>query len=106
MNIINLTPHAVNIYTESGVKTIEPSGTVARCDQQKLLIGHIGDICLYKTSFGEITGLPEPEEDTFYIVSVVVANALKGKRSDALITIDQVRDETGAIIGCRALGWV
>lgn len=105
MNIINLTPHAVNIYTESGIKTIEPSGTVARCAQQKMLIGHIGDICLYKTSFGEITGLPEQQDDTFYIVSVVIANALKGRRSDVLIPIDPVRDEGGSIIGCRALGW-
>lgn len=106
MNIINLTPHAVNIYTESGIKTIEPSGTVARCDQQRLLIGHIGDICLYKTSFGEVTGLPDSQEDTFFIVSAIVANAVKGRRSDVLIPIDPVRDEAGAIIGCRALAWV
>lgn len=105
MNIINLTPHAVNIYTKAGIKTIAPSGVVARCAQQQILIGHIGDIDLYKTDFGEVSGLPEPQKDTFYIVSAVAANALRGRRSDVLIPFDPVRDEKGSIIGCRGLAF-
>lgn len=43
-NIINLTPHAVNIIGEDGTVqvTFEPAGTVARASQQAEKVGDAG----------------------------------------------------------------
>ena len=63
-------------------------------------------IKINSTSFGEVDGLPEPQEGTIFIVSALVAQALKGVRNDLVIPDDTVRDEQGRIIGCRALARV
>jgi len=59
-------------------------------------------IDIMEKSFNEVEGLPEPQEDTYYIVSALVAGAAKN-RDDLLIPNDIVRDEAGRIIGCRNL---
>ena len=41
--------------------------------------------------------------ETFYIVSQLVKSALPN-RSDLLVPAEMVRDEKGAIIGCKSLG--
>ena len=41
--------------------------------------------------------------ETFYIVSQLVKSALPN-RSDLLVPAEMVRDEKGAILGCRSLG--
>ena len=59
-------------------------------------------IDIMEKSFNEVEGLPEPQEDTYYIVSALVAGAAKN-RDDLLIPNDTVRDEQGRIVGCRSL---
>ena len=105
MHIVNLTPHALNIVTDSGTVTIPPSGIVARCSVRRERVGEVGGIPVNRTVFGDVEGLPEPTADTYYIVSAIVAQACPD-RSDLLITDDAVRDEQGRIIGCRALATV
>jgi hypothetical protein len=58
-----------------------------------------------RTQFGVVTGLPDPQPDTIYIVSAVVAQAVPD-RPDVFIVDDAVRDEQGRIIGARALAHV
>lgn len=58
------------------------------------------------TSFGEVEGLPEPQEGTIFIVSALVAQALRGVRDDLVIPDDTVRDEQGRIIGCKSFARV
>jgi hypothetical protein len=58
-----------------------------------------------QTRFGEVFGLPEPQPDTIYVVSALVAQAVPD-RSDVFVVDDTVRDEQGRIIGCRALAHV
>ena len=53
-------------------------------------------------SFNEVEGLPEPQENTIYIVSALVAGAAKD-RDDLVIPNDIVRDDKGNIIGCKNL---
>lgn len=103
--IINLTPHEVNIIVGDKQINIEPSGTVARCYVERDTIGEINGIPLTQNRFGQVTGLPDPKEDTFYIVSALVANACKD-RQDLVIPDDTVRDGQGRVIGCRALARV
>ena len=101
--IINLTAHNVNIVCSNGdVITFSPSGTVARCTQTTTQIGCVNGIPLTQTSFGVVVDLPQPQEDTIFIVSRLVLNACKGVRDDLIVPNDIVRDEQGNIIGCKS----
>jgi hypothetical protein len=112
LNIVNLTPHALNFMPQGPdgpVVTIPPSGLVARCATSRVQVDTITvdgvTIPVNRTQFGEVTGLPDPQPDTIYIVSAVVAQAVPN-RPDVFIVDDAVRDEQGRIIGARALAHV
>lgn len=109
--IVNLTPHAINIVTTEGtpILTIEPSGQLARVTTKTVVTGHIYvngvNIPATETQFGEVEGLPEPQENTIYVVSQAVASRCKN-RWDVRIPNESVRDDKGRIVGCRSLGRV
>jgi hypothetical protein len=118
MNLVNLTPHAIHMMNENNdvIFTIPRSGQVARCETRRVMTGkihitydndmgelYIATLPINKTEYGQVTGLPEPEVGTYYIVSAIVAQAVRGQRDDVLIVDDTVRDESGRIIGARAL---
>lgn len=124
VNVINLTPHpicvhfggSVGVHPEFSI-TLEPISQPARVEVVDVSIGQlsltVGDVLaapVYQTIFGEVMGVPLPlEPDTIYIVSRVVAEALKEKGWDMLqflIPHDLVRDEQGNIIGCRGFASV
>lgn len=106
MVLVNLTPHPVNILTEDGEIIVPPAGTVARCQQYREIIGHIEvngkQIPITRTRFGQVEGLPDPQPDTLYIVSALVAQACPDRR-DLVIPDDTIRDAEGRIVGCKAL---
>ena len=103
MNIINLTPHDITVVnTKDNTKKVIPrSGKIARCEQIEDLTGNVDGIKLYKTNMGKVIDLPERSKDTLYIVSMIVAQAVKNKRDDVIIPFGLVRDEKGVIIGCQ-----
>lgn len=103
MKIANLTPHSITFVKESGNLVIEPSGTIARVSTSTQVIGEIDGVPITETVFGEIENLPEPQEDTVFLVSSLVAQRCK-ERSDVFIPNESVRDSEGRIIGCRSLG--
>jgi len=112
LNIVNLTPHALNLMPEGPdgpTVTIPPSGIVARCTTSRVQVGTITvdniTIPVNRTQFGAVTGLPDPQPDTIYIVSAVVAQAVPDQ-PDVFIVDDAVRDKQGRIIGARALAHV
>lgn len=96
MNFVNCTPHPVKL--NSG-EVFETSGTVARVSQEFSEFDAHG---MCRASYGKVLSLPEPQEDTIYIVSIVVLDACKGKRSDLVAPAtghpECVRDEKGFII--------
>ena len=108
MKLINCTPHAVTVVLESGTLEIEPSGIIPRCTQTSEQIGTVDiegkTIPVIKTVFGEVFDLPEKQDDTFLIVSMLVASA--AQRDDLLIPADIIRDDKGRIIGCKSLARV
>lgn len=124
MQIINCTPHAINILhgeaeldprTRSwkiigepfSIQTITPSGICPRCKQTEVEKSLVNGIPVISVEYGEIENLPEPKEDTYLIVSALVASAGKQRgRNDLLIPARLVRDENGRIIGCLALAGV
>lgn len=104
MNIVNLTPHAINLIGENGKqRTITPSGNLARVAAKTVIVGNIDGIPVTTTEFGEVEGLPEPSENTIYVVSSLVAQRTP-ERTDVYIPSESVRDENGRIIGCKSLG--
>ena len=110
MKLVNLTPHPIHIYIrDQRIASIEPSGTVARAEVERVGFGHISfggrGVPIYRSVFWDVQNLPDPEEGTRCIVSRIVAEACRD-RTDLLIVDDTVRDEHGQIIGCRAFGVV
>ena len=107
MKIVNLTPHDVNIIGEIGevVQTFPASGELARCSVSREQVDVINGIPVNRTIFGDVEGLPEQQEGIVYIVSALVAQAVKD-RDDLLIPDDAVRDEQGRVVGCRAFAMV
>jgi hypothetical protein len=99
----NLTPHKLNIVTEyDNVIELEPSGVVARVSTTRTKIDQVGEIGLFLTTYGKTMDLPEPEEDTIYIVSLLVKSA-NPKRLDLASPGELVRNEKGEVIGCKGL---
>lgn len=105
MKIVNLTPHSITFVKESGNLVIEPSGTIARVSTSTQVIGEIDGVPITETVFGEVENLPEPQEDTIFLVSSLVAQRCK-ERSDVFIPNESVRDSEGRIIGCKSFGRV
>lgn len=97
--IVNLTPHTVN-EVETNSK-FQPSGKVARVSTQYIQQGDVDGIPLFVVKYGEVEGLPEPEEGTMYVVSSLVLEAMRGVRTDLIAPGELVRDEQGQPIGCK-----
>lgn len=99
-NLINLTPHSINVVTGENVQTFEPSGTVARCSVNSVESGNINGITTFKEITGEVVDLPEPQPGTLFIVSRIVFETAKD-RTDLIspITSRAVRDDNGNIVG-------
>jgi hypothetical protein len=109
---VNLTPHPITLLLPSGrEKEFAPSGTVARVDDTPSDVDTIAvegeEVDVLFTEFGdEISGLPEPRENTYYLVSPILAMACP-ERSDLLAPAtgpndDPVRDEEGRIAAVRS----
>lgn len=106
MNFVNLTPHELNIYNRDGehVTDIEPSGDTVRVDVSRDVVDEIGDIPILETEYGEVDGLPEPEEGVVYIVSgFVKTHPSVESREDVYSPGELVRDDEGNPIGCKGL---
>lgn len=98
IKIINLTPHSVKI---TDGQNFEPSGKVTRVDTIQENAGNINGIPVKTQTFGDIIDLPEPQDDTVFIVSAIVLAAAKTQgRTDVVApdTSNAVRNEQGHIV--------
>lgn len=113
--IVNLTPHPIVVFSStSGEKIAEyPSRGVARVKTYEKQVSEINGVPIVQTEYREVEGLPEtPEENTVYLVSLVVAQALQAEKekwsghilvpNTAPTPLGAVRDEKGRIIGVRS----
>jgi hypothetical protein len=111
--LINLTPHAVVLESTAWGKTsrvtVPASGTVARLTETTTHEGVVVVDCdkpvaVISKRFGQIEGLPEAEQDTYFIVSLPVATAAWSTgRTDVLAIGEAVRDNEGRIVAARSL---
>lgn len=69
IKFVNCTPHAIVLNDGT---TYEPSGMVARVSSSFTEFD-CANVC--SVVYGELTGVPEPEPGTFYIVSSMVLAA-------------------------------
>lgn len=101
--VVNLTPHDVNVVVGDDVLTLPKSGTVARVASTSVHVGNLnGVVPLFATTFGDVTGLPDPVPGTVFLVSGLVKAAVPG-RADVLAPADLVRDDAGNVKGCKGL---
>lgn len=107
MNIINLTQHTINVIL--GEKELAyPSKGLARVKTEEKTIGTVEGIPVIKTVYTTVEGLPDSQEDTVYLVSTLVLQALKAngiERPDCLApntgVSGAIRDDQGRIVGVR-----
>jgi hypothetical protein len=106
--IINCTPHVINLVDQEGnlIYTVQPSGWVARCSVDKMQVGDISGIPVYRNVYGEVQNLPCGQDGYIFVVSQLVAQTLKDHRDDLVVPDDLVRDQHGNIIGCKGLAKV
>jgi hypothetical protein len=102
--VINLTPQPITVVDidHKIAAVIPPSGTVAEVKIiEDAVVGVLNrTICVFEIE-KRIEGLPQQEKGTWYIVSLEVANQLRGKRNDLLVAYNEIRDEK--VIGYRGL---
>lgn len=88
MRLVNLTPHAVSMANAAGeiIATIPPSGTVARVSSTPggffdwLVEGECPIAVHNAPVWGEVEGLPDPQEDTLFVVSALVGGRISAAR--------------------------
>ena len=93
---VNLTPHAVVLKKVDGTLETIPSSGVARVSTSFEVQRIVRGVIVGETTYGEITGLPEPKEDTLYIVSLPLLKAAPD-RTDLVVPYDCVRNEKGLV---------
>jgi hypothetical protein len=120
--IINATPHTITLVSKQGIeqdskkqflaetveviKSIPSSGILPRVSMSNSPAGEIDGIPIESVIYGEIEGLPEYQEEVYYIVSGLVATAAaKIGRTDCLAPGALVRDKNNPslILGCLFL---
>ena len=93
---VNLTPHDVVLKTVDGsFLTIKSSG-VARVSTSFEVKKIVCGVIVGETTYGEITGLPEPQQDTLFVVSLPFIKAAP-ERHDLVVPYDCVRNEKGLV---------
>ncbi len=99
--LVNLTPHPISF---EGGPTLPECDVPPRLGERALPLGKIESIPVVEKSF-DLDGCTLPPEinGTYYVVSLLVAQAFRGKRDDLLVTNDPIRDAAGRITGCRSL---
>jgi len=99
----NLTPHPINLVRNSETLSI-PNGEViprvGMVNKSAKIIAGLVPIRSYKLT--EVDNLPRQENDTYLIVSRMVAEALPN-RTDLLFPDRLIRDGSGNIVGCKGL---
>lgn len=105
--IVNLTPHEITVYDAAGESVLQviPSSGMARAAQTREPLDDINGIPVSKTGYGAVEGLPDQRDGVVYIVSVLTAQAAPD-RKDLYIVDKLVRDNTGQILGCKALAQI
>ncbi len=112
MKIVNLTPHSINIVDEyyKVIKTIEPSGKIARLETERQILRQVDGISFFVTKYGvpvlatlldKKIQFPQEKEGIIYIVPGLFRAGYP--RADLWQPGELVRNSEGQPIGCIGL---
>ena len=110
ITFINLTKYDLSIR-QPGKPIIDLPSSPERKDlaprlrDKHLGYDYIGDLRIANVTVFEMSQLPEPQKDVYYIVSGTLARAIGSLRQDVLTPNMKtvVRDDQGKIVGVREL---
>ena len=100
--LLNFTPHYLNIHSNGKVTVVPPSGQVARVTTSYNKVNTVAGIDVYSCVYGNVDGLPEPQDGKIFVVSGVVKSAVPD-RLDVMSPGELIRDSDGKPIGCNGL---
>lgn len=107
--IRNLTPHPVTLVVDGQTITLPPDGAPPRVSTAETPAGTATvngtQVPIVQVSTGDLEGLPAQQPGVYLLVSRMVAEAAPHRR-DLVIPHGLVRDDTGRVVGCSALGQV
>jgi hypothetical protein len=96
----NFTPHSINLMVEGKEPVVYPSMGVARVSETREVIGYINNVPVETVKYGQVVGLPSPQDGIYYIVSALVMTAATD-RHDLIAPANLVRDAEQKVVGCR-----
>ena len=102
VEFVNLTPHQLNVHDNQGNVITLPSSGKVRLSTEYKKVETVHGIDIFTCEYGEIEGLPEPQDGKIYVVSGLVKQAVPNRR-DVVSPGELVRDEHGRPVGCRGL---
>ncbi len=104
MKFLNLTPHQIAIV-EGESSTVYPvDGPAPRLAVEREALGQIDGVSVVRSTMGEPTGLPEPQDGVIVIVSALVAeHPSVATRTDLAYPGEAIRDADGKIVGAKGL---
>ncbi|MEA3280205.1 MAG: hypothetical protein U9Q38_06370 [Thermodesulfobacteriota bacterium] len=99
---VNLTMH--DIFITGGITIPAPVVSDHPCRVEKTVqVEYRDDVKIITNVYGKIFGLPEPKDNTIYIVSAVVLNALGSSRPDVVAVAGVIRGKNGEVTCCTGL---
>ncbi|QGZ53378.1 hypothetical protein GPZ77_34700 (plasmid) [Streptomyces sp. QHH-9511] len=112
--IRNLTARVIRLYQpdrpnglddlDLGLKrTLDPAPQPARIAPLPLVTAHQDDVPVELIEYRHVANLPAPLDGVWYVVPFEVALVLSARRTDILVTHDDVLSADGSVIGHRAL---
>lgn len=101
--IVNLTPHIINVLVDDQQVIVEKRGKPPRVEESLKYAGQHDGVHIYEVTYGPCTSLPPIEQNTLYIVSRMIVDAMPG-RNDLVFPLMLERDTSGNITVARALG--
>ena len=99
-NILNFTPHALNVVDLDGNVTTFPSVGIARVATSVKALDPVCGFDVVSTTFSDVTGLPDYDPDKYYVVSRLVLSACPD-RADLMCPGELIRDADGNVVGCK-----
>jgi len=103
--LVNVTPHPIPLHTADGIVELPPSGTVARCATTDTVVAtidaiEVGAVKVHAIQLGELVDLPAPQPGTYYVASLIAAQAARrAGRDDVFAPGPGVWDKQGRIVG-------
>lgn len=102
-SFINLTSHSIDIVRSDGSRlSVPPSGQIARREEIVINTNSIDGIETAIVVFGGVLGVPDPQENTIYIVSTPCLEVLT-HRDDIVSPTEFLRSDDGRVIACHKL---